>query len=329
MGSATPIVLGDGNVSNRRERMVQVCMKAPWCEYSVALLLLLMLSACRQAVVPVPTQTSPPSGEVEEPATVAPATQSLQEPTPFTFGPVPYAVAWVHEDEPLAVRQPAGITSMTVTTLASDQRDITVTGNTTQMGSSTWVEINLPEGGKGWINGWNLTEDVPRSSFCDDPRVPELANQFIVAIKDGDGGKLAQLTSPKRGLIIRHDWWNPEVRVGFSSVPGLFLDPSPVTWGVNRDSELTIEGTFRDVILPQLEDVLSIAPELSCNELGAGSTAQDAIWPSEYSNMNYISFYRPAPDPGSQLNWRSWALGIEYIDGEPYLAVLVQYRGEI
>jgi hypothetical protein len=53
------------------------------------------------------------------------------------------------------------------------------------------------------------------------------------------------------------------------------------------------------------------------------------MWPSEYSNMNYISFHRAAPEPGSQLNWRTWALGIEYLDGQPYLALLVQYRGEI
>jgi hypothetical protein len=250
-------------------------------------------------------------------------------PTAIHLAQVPYAVAWVHEGESLDVRQPAGITSMTVASLASDQRGLTATGNTTQMGSSTWVEINLPEGGKGWINGWNLTEDVLGSKFCEDPRISDLANQFIVAVKERDGVLLSKLVSPKRGLIIRHDWWNPEVNVGFSSVPSLFLDPANMTWGVNRDSELSIDGTFRDVILPQLEEVFSIAPELNCNVLGAGSSAQDVIWPSEYSNMNYISLHRAAPEPGSQLNWRTWALGIEYLDGRPYLALLVQYRGEI
>ena len=218
---------------------------------------------------------------------------------------------------------------MEVASLASDQRGLTITGQTTQMGSSTWAEINLPGGGKGWVNSWNLTEDVLGSIFCADPRIPELANQFILAVKERDGGKLSDLVNPKRGLIVRHDWWNPEVIVGPMSVPSLFLDPSKLAWGVNRDSELAIDGTFRDVIVPQLEDVFSIAPEFNCNKLGVGSSAQDAIWPSEYSNMNYISFHRAAPEPGSQLNWRTWALGIEYLAGEPYIALLVQYRGEI
>ncbi len=218
---------------------------------------------------------------------------------------------------------------MVVASLPSDQKGLSLTGNSTQMGSSTWQEVNLPEGGKGWINRWNLTEDVPRSTFCKDARITDLANQFIVAVLERDGQKLSQLVNPRRGLVIHHDWWNPEIIIGYSSVPSLFLDPAPLSWGVNRDSEINIEGTFRDVIVPQLEDVFSIAPELSCNELGAGSTAQAAVWPSEYTNINYVSFYRPAPEPGSQLNWRSWALGIEYLDGQPYLSLLVQYRGEI
>ncbi len=291
------------------------------------LALLMLLTACRQSVVPLPTPSVSPVEDTVPTPTDTPAI--VPEPTAIQSAQVSYAVAWVPELEPLAVRQPAGITSMEVASLASDQRGLTVTGKTTQLGSSTWVEINLPEGGKGWVSGWNITEDVTGSSFCADPRVPELANQFILALKERDGGKLSNLVSPKRGLIIRHDWWNPEVNIGFSSVPGLFLDPSPRTWGVNRDSELTINGTFREVILTQLEDVFSIAPEFHCSELGVGSTAQDAIWPSEYSNMNYISFHRAAPEPGSQLNWRTWALGIEYLDGVPYLAILIQYRGEI
>jgi hypothetical protein len=307
------------------DRLHQISLRTLWMLGPLASLVL--LSACRQSVVPLPTPSAPPvEGSAPSP-TDAPAIEP--EPTAIHLAEVPYAVAWVLEIEPLAVRQPAGITSMAVASLASDQRGLTVTGKTTQMGSSTWVEINLPEGGKGWVNGWNITEDVLGSSFCADPRVPELANQFILAVKERDGGKLSDLVSPKRGLIVRHDWWNPEVNIGFSSVPGLFLDPSPQIWGVNRDSELTIDGTFREVMLPQLEDVFSVAPEFHCGELGVGSTAQDAIWPSEYANMNYISFHRAAPEPGSQLNWRTWALGIEYLDGVPYLALLVQYRGEI
>lgn len=275
--------------------------------------------------MPIPPATA---AEVVSPTSV-PTREPSPQPTSIGIPAVPYAVVWVGNGEPLTIRQPAGITSMAVDSLAPDQRGLTVTGKTSQLGSSTWVEINLPNGGKGWVNGWNLTEDVSISAFCNDPRVADLANQFILGLQDRDGGKISALVSPKRGLIIRHDWWNPEVSIHPEAISSLFHDPVSANWGVNRDSELAIDGTFSEVILPQLEDVFSIAPEQSCNELGAGSSAEEVLWPPEYSNLNYVAFYRPALEPGSQLNWRTWVLGIEYVLGEPYLALLVQYRGEI
>ena len=132
--------------------------------------LALMLTACRQALVPIPTDTVQPvapTATPDESAMVEP------EPTRNILMPGAYAVVWIENGEPLVIRQPAGITSMAVDTLASDQRGLSITGRSTQLGSSTWVEINLPEGGKGWVNAWNLTEDVTRGDFCADPRAQD------------------------------------------------------------------------------------------------------------------------------------------------------------
>ncbi len=288
----------------------------------------LLLAGCRQSLVPLPTVTSL---AIVEPT----ATQPLEAPTSPPLATIEtspeyaYAVVWVPADQPLQARQPAGITSMAVDSLAADQRGIAVTGRSTLLGSSTWVEIFLPQGGTGWVNGWNLTEDVSGQSFCDDPRVADLVNRFIMAVQQRDGAQLAQLVSPKRGLIVRHDWWNPEVVLEAGEVKSVFQDPVDRVWGVNRDSEQAISGPFREIILPRLEEVFSVAPETACNGLGVGTTAQPAQWPSEYTNLNFLSFYRPAPAPGNALNWRTWALGVEFVEGQPYLAVVVQYRGEI
>lgn len=294
------------------------------------LLGVLLLVGCRQSLVPAPTLTGP--GTAEATHTPSPtATEALETPQPTleTSTEFAYAVVWTPADSPLQARQPAGITSMAVGSLAADQRGIALTGRSTQLGSSTWLEILLPQGGAGWVNGWNLTEDVAPGPFCDDPRVPDLINRFIVAVHGRDGAQLAQLVSPRRGLIVRHDWWNPEVVFEPAEVSLIFQDPVARVWGVNRDSEQVISGAFREVILPRMEDVFSVAPEQSCNQLVVGTSAQAAQWPSEYTNLNYLSYHRPAPAPGNALNWRSWALGIEYVDGQPFLAVAVQYRGEI
>jgi len=283
----------------------------------------LTLAACRSSLVEFGVQ---PVRETQTPNPVAAATNEAQSPTTEPPPEFRFAVVWVEQG--LAVRQPAGITSSEVALLPADQRGIGVTGQSTLLGSSTWLEIFLPEGGIGWVNGYNLTEDVSSEAFCQDPRPVDLANRFILALQSESGLQLAQLASPKRGLIIRHDWWNPEVITELGSLPHLFQDATDQDWGVNRDSGLSITGSFGEVILPRLLDVFSVAPPFSCNRIATGNTAGEVAWPAEYTNLNFISFHRAAPSPSS-LNWRTWALGIEYVNGYPYLAVLVQYRGEI
>ncbi len=285
--------------------------------------LALAAAACRSSLVEFGVQPASPSATQNSPPAV---TNGLASPTAGAAGGSSYAVVWVGES--LVVRQPAGITSSQVAALPADQRGIGVTGQSTLLGSSTWLEIFLPEGGTGWVNGYNLTEDVDPDSFCQDPRLVDLANRFIHAMQIQSGDELAQLASPNRGLIIRHDWWNPEVVTDLGALPHLFQEAAELNWGINRDSGLAITGSFGDVILPQLLDVFSVAPPFSCNRIATGSTAEQVSWPPEYTNLNFIAFHRAAPSPTS-LNWRTWALGIEYVNGSPYLAVLVQYRGEI
>jgi len=283
----------------------------------------LALAACRSSLVEFGIQ---PAAGTETPNPVPAASREAQSPTTEAPADFRYAVVWVEQG--LAVRQPAGISSSEVALLPADQRGIGVTGQSTLLGSSTWLEIFLPEGGTGWVNGYNLTEDVSPDAFCQDPRPIDLANRFILALQGESGHELAQLASPKRGLIIRHDWWNPEVITELGSLPLLFQDSSELDWGISRDSGIPIIGSFAQVILPQLLDVFPVAPSYSCNRIATGNTAEEVAWPAEYTNLNFISFHRAAPSPSS-LNWRTWALGIEYVGGAPYLAVLVQYRGEI
>ncbi len=290
---------------------------------AAALVLGVAATACRSSLIEFGIQ---PVSPVESPNPAAAAATELGPPTIAVAVGFSYAVVWV--EERLAVRQPAGITSSEVASLPADQRGLGVTGQSTLLGSSTWLEIFLPEGGTGWVNGYNLTEDVGPEAFCLDPRPADLANRFINALQSESGEQLAQLASPKRGLIVRHDWWNPEVVTEPGSLSHLFQDASELDWGINRDSGLSITGSFGAVILPQLLDVFSVAPAFSCNRLATGSTAEEVAWPSEYTNLNFISFHRAAPSPSS-LNWRTWALGIVYVNGSPYLAVMVQYRGEI
>lgn len=251
------------------------------------------------------------------------------EPLPGNPSGSRFAVLWVPAGETLPIRQPAGISSSIVEEFSQDQRDISLTGKTSNMGSSVWVEVLRPSGSTGWVNGWNLTETVDAGEFCEDQRVIDLLNDFQASILNRDGEALRPLVGDQRGLVIRHDWWNPNVILESRFVPALYTSPNEIVWGIRAGSETNIEGAFREVILPQLEDVFSSSPEVRCNDLIAGSSGQLVRWPSELRNLNFYSFHRPAPEDGSNYDWRTWAVGVEYVDGRPYLAVLIQFRGEI
>jgi hypothetical protein len=289
----------------------------------------LLTAACTRAAVPVPeagTGTPAPAAGTPD-LTAAPTPEPIIAIQPFVEQT--YAVVWVPQDQALVVRQPAGISSVGVSSLVYNQGGIRITGKTTLLGSSQWLEINRPDSGTGWVNGWNLTEEVGEETFCQDVRVLDLLARLTQALTARDGPRLAELISPRHGLIVRHDAWNPEVFFEAAAVSELFESPTVLDWGILRDSQVQILGTFEETILPKLDQVFNAAPEVSCNQLGAGSSAQEPRWPSEYDNLNFYSFYRRAPEPGNRLNWHTWAIGIEYVGGQPYVAVLVYFQGEI
>lgn len=293
-----------------------------WLLLSLAFLGLL-LTACTRTAVPF---TLPPfPGTVEPTLTLPPPTATAP------FGPAvgyDYAVVWIPAGGSLPVRQPAGIAGAQVGTLEADQRGIRLTGNSTFLGSSTWVEVITPEV-RGWVNSWNLTQDVSPADFYADARVQSLLERFQQVLLARDGGSLVEVVSPRRGLVLRMDWWNVEVPVSRDLLAGLFVSNQDFDWGESDVAGVPLRGTFREVVLPLLYDVFEGEPEVTCNSLRTGASERIVRWPAEYTNLNFYAFYRPDPLPGSRYNWRTWAVGVEYVEGEPYIAVLVLYHGEI
>jgi hypothetical protein len=244
-------------------------------------------------------------------------------------GGIVFSVFGVPQDAHLLVRQPAGISGTIVAELPADMRQIDLTGQTTPLGSSTWVEIAVPSGSTGWVNLWNLTEDVESEAFCKDPRVPALADTFFAALRDRSGEAVARTVSPRRGLVLRHDWWNPEIVVPLSEVEDLMQRIDEVEWGVQRGSGAPIVGSFRDRMLPELDTLIAATPQQACSQVLSADTSLTPEWPDEYARMNYLSYHIPAPDPGTKFNWRTWAIGIEYVDGVPFIAILIRYQGDL
>jgi hypothetical protein len=283
----------------------------------------LTLPACTRSSVPVSSVATLPIPEATQVSEIPASTPEA------VSGGDTCAVVWVVEDATLMVRKPAGISGAVVGQLAHDQRGVRLTGPSSLLGSSLWVEIEISGGGNGWVNAWNLTEDVSKEEFCADPQVLPLLEAVVSALMSQDGETLAGLVNPQRGLVLLHDWWNPEVIVSANAVKNIFTDLTEMDWGFLSGTEFPIRGSFRQVMTPQLEDVFAGSPEVSCNALMTGVTSRSMIWPGVYENINYYAFHRPVREGGNKFDWRTWVMGIEYVGGRPFLSMLVQYRGDI
>lgn len=287
------------------------------------LLALILLGAAAQAC----TRASVP---IEMSQGTAPA-QDEEGQIGGTAGPIDpvtddFAVVWVPAEEALIVREAAGISSADVGRLAYDQKGILLTGSETALGSSHWVEIETQFGISGWVPRWNLTEHLDPEGVCRDPAVEALIAELTAVLESGDSRGLQQLLSPSRGLIVRLDPWNPEVRIPLDEVPGLFVDPTEIDWGARFASETPIQGSFADVVAPGLAEVFLADYQEDCNQVLTGRSPEPDEWPAEYGNFNFVSYHRPAPTDGNPFNWRTWAVAVEYVDGRPTIALLMQFR---
>ena len=285
----------------------------------------LVISACTRAAVPV---QSLPTPDRPTATPVVPTATATAEAPPLGAG-VEYAVVGIEDGDQLPVRTTAGLSGLVSGYLTPQQRGLHLTGKATLLGSSQWVEIARVDGRTGWVQASKVTEYVSPDQFCSDSRANAIISAFIQAIRNRDGDTLASLVGASRGLWIRVDWWNPEVHFSKEQVADLFADPTLVDWGTHFASNTRITGTFTDAILPQLDDVLTAEPALSCDELQFGSVVQEIRRPAVYANLNFYNFYRPAPAGGNEFNWRAWSILIEYVDGQPHLVGLVQYRPQV
>ncbi len=282
-----------------------------------------VLSACAQestAVLPTPIVIK--TAQMTQQVMITPTPQESVISTS-------YAVVRVPRGEGLVIRQPAGQSGTEVGHLEWNAKNISVTGNRTLLGSSLWVEIHFGVDGVGWVPSMNITEAILADDFCSDQESFDLLNSLRSVIEEQDDIRLAKMLNANRGLAVRVNWYSPEVRFTVEEAMELLSNSDQIEWGVMADSGLAVVGTFRDVIFPKLEDVFLRSPEATCNALKFGNTAGKIVWPEELTNLKFYGIYRSSESEGNEFDWRSWAVGIEYVDGNPYIVVLIHYSSEL
>ena len=284
---------------------------------------------------PLPTATVP-TATMSLP-TVTPGVPILPTVTPGTGGNLspgspsgPYAVIQVAPGDVLNVRAAPGAGSAIVGSFGATATDVMRTGPSSVVGSDLWVEVQNPSGGTGWVNAFYLTEYVAPATFCADGRVNTLLSNFGAALVTSNGEALAALVSPAHGMTVR--LWRNGNAVTFDQehAQWVFTSTYEHNWGAAPGSGLDTIGAFHVSVLPKLLDVFNApAPgyTLSCNQVQTGGASYDTSWPATYANVNFYSIYKPGP-AGNENSWRTLLVGIEYVQGQPYIFSVTQMDWE-
>jgi hypothetical protein len=284
---------------------------------------------------PSTTATPGASATPTAPAAATPAT-ATQTPTPTpkpTLEPSPlppaytYDVVQVPEGSFLIAYANPDAAGATAGSIPANTVGLIPTGRASTVGSMVWVEINIPGGGIGWVYRNRLTEHVDPAAFCADARVPELFSKLLAVFEGNDSSLFGPIISPVHGLTVTYIH-NGNSRVYYPTVDtGILESTEVVNWGNGPGSGLPVEGTFFDLVRPDLVQVLSSGYEARCGEIVLGGASYEVTWPFEWQNIRYYSLYKPGA-AGHELEWMTWLTGVEYVDGAPYLYSLNRYNWE-
>lgn len=289
---------------------------------------------------PIPTATLlPTSTPVPIATTVTAVPTAVPTIIPTEIAPSPtatvvveddvgYQVAFVTADDTLNVRAGAGVDFGVVGELLPSQTEVEIVGEGQLVASSTWVPIRAGAV-EGWVNGRYLTPMQSETTFCEDEAVMALAEGLRTAVLQRDGAALAQLVDPERGLRIRTNWWNPEVLLAHAELVDIFVSDTVYDFGIHDGSGEPFVGTFVTEIVPWLDKDLLPASEIGCNELLNGGSAGIVKLPDEYEPLNFVTFYRPHGPDQIELDWGSWAIGVEKLGDRYTISYLVHFQWEI
>jgi photosystem II stability/assembly factor-like uncharacterized protein len=230
----------------------------------------------------------------------------------------PYAVINVASNDVLNIRAGAGVSQPIVGYFASDAKDVMRTGPTVSVDGAVWVEVRRNDGLTGWVNAHYLTESVTHEAFCADTRVLPLIEQLKQSINQSNGNLLGPIVSPVHGVNM-HLWaYGPGVKFTQGTAANIYTSGTIYNWG-GGPSGIPDTGTFNDSVKPKYLEVFN-APNMEtyCDSLDKVFPLSHP-WP--YPNIRFYNLYKPASD--QFFDFRTLLVGIEYVNGQPYIYGMV------
>lgn len=272
----------------------------------------------KEEPIPTPTLLLPPAEDALAPA--------AEMSTPLVVQTDFLAAILLEEDESLPVYAEASTASALIESLPAYAADIQATGANAVNENENWVEIQLPTAETGWVSGRYVTEYMPKESFCTDSRVQLLLDELQLSLQNQDAELFASLVSPVHGLNLRYYRDGTVANYTPAEAKWAFKSDYVVMWGNEPGSGLEKSGTFGEIPLPKLVEVFSAPHERYCNDTGNLTAFSPEPWLPKYANINFYQVFKEGSEGYGGMDWRAWLVGVEYVQGEPYLFALIHFE---
>jgi len=173
--------------------------------------------------------------------------------------------------------------------------------------------------------GQTVAPSTTTSSICADPQVTALIDSFKSAILKSDGQLLSSLVSPTRHMDVAFFRDGTVITYDPEHAKFLFETTFEVDWGPEPGSGAEKIGSFHDVVVPELVKIFNQPYTLTCNEIKHGGASYEIKWPYQ---GEFYSVYFPGTQANGNMDWHTWVIGIEYVNGKPYIYALMQFFWE-
>jgi len=161
-------------------------------------------------------------------------------------------------------------------------------------------------------------------TICTDPQVTGLINSLKNSMLTADGPLLSSLISPQ-GMQVRYFRYSDPITYTPYQAKFLYETTYQANWGDEPGSGLPKKGAFHDVIVPQLKNIFNQPYTLHCNEIRHGGASYNITWPY---NRDFYAIYFAGTEQNGYLDWRTWVIGVEYINGKPCIYAMMQFFWE-
>lgn len=278
---------------------------------------LLLGCASKEEPLPTPTLALPAAN-----ATLPPAKTNI----PPMMQSDLLTVILLEEDESLPVYAEASTESALIESLPANAAELQSTGGNAINDEAIWVEIQLSTTEAGWVQARYVTEYIPKESFCTDSRVQLLLDKLQLSLQNQDAELFASLVSPAHGLDLRYYRDGTLANYTPAEAKWAFKSDYVVIWGKEPGSGLEKSGTFSEIPLPKLVEVFTASHERYCNDTRNLTAFSPEPWLPEYTNINFYQVFKEGSEEYGGLDWRAWLVGVEYVQGEPYLFALIHFE---